>query len=171
MNLGWVSSFKLRKSAEFHFKNLVQFGTSFRCYGLPGKSGGSRMNVDAQWSHVHHQEPLARVCGFKLWKAAQFWFKIWFNLELGSGALGHVGHLRCPKCVFMRSDHISATLGRSAQLQIATNSRILLQKLGSMWNWVWAPWVTWEVWCLRNACQCSVITYPPLWTLGKSAQL
>jgi hypothetical protein len=42
------TSKKLRKSAEFRFKNLVQFGTSFRHYVSPGKSGGSRMHVYAQ---------------------------------------------------------------------------------------------------------------------------
>jgi hypothetical protein len=36
--------------------------------------------------------------------------KVWFNLELGSSAIGHVRNLRPLKCMFMLGDHISATV-------------------------------------------------------------
>jgi hypothetical protein len=91
-------------------------------------------------------------------KQHNFGSKIWFNLELGSGAMGHVGHLRHPKCMFMRSDHISTTLGRSAWLQIAKIRRISLQKFGSIWSWIQVLWITKEIQWLQNACSCLVIT-------------
>jgi hypothetical protein len=43
----WGSGFKLRKLAEFQFKNLVQFGGGFTCHEAAGKSNASKMHFDA----------------------------------------------------------------------------------------------------------------------------
>jgi hypothetical protein len=59
--LAEVWGLKLRKSAEFCFKNLVQFGARFRHYGSTGKSDDSEIHLQARWSHIHHREPLAGV--------------------------------------------------------------------------------------------------------------
>jgi hypothetical protein len=49
--LGEAIGFKLRKSAEFHFKYLVQFGTGFSCHEAPGKVDASGMYDRAGQSH------------------------------------------------------------------------------------------------------------------------
>jgi hypothetical protein len=104
----WECGFKLRKSAKFGFTNLVQFGTSFRRYRSPGKFSGSKMHAHAWWSHpsVSPWEECTPLNGENQWN---FGLKIWFNLELVSGTVGHVRNLRPLKCIFMLDDHISTT--------------------------------------------------------------
>jgi hypothetical protein len=70
--LAEVIGFKFRKSAEFHFKYLVQFEAGSGCHEAPGKSGGSKMHFHARRPHISPHEPLAEVSGFKLQKSPEF---------------------------------------------------------------------------------------------------
>jgi hypothetical protein len=97
--------------------------------------------------------------------------KIWFNLEPDSSAMGQLGNLMTPKSIFKLGDPICTTENENPWRECAKISRILLQKFGtklgtmghwgsvvplkcmlrkfgSIWNWVRAPWITGEIWCL-----------------------
>jgi hypothetical protein len=94
------------KIGRMLIQNFVQFWTRLRCYGSLEKSGASKMHVHARGWHLHHHESLTAVRGFKLRNSVEF---CRFNLELGSDAMGHLGSLMHPKCMFIPSDHISTT--------------------------------------------------------------
>jgi hypothetical protein len=61
----------LRKSPEFRFKNLVQFGAGFSCLEAPGKFDASQIH----FMLGDPQELSAEMSGFKFRKLAEFHLK------------------------------------------------------------------------------------------------
>jgi hypothetical protein len=58
---------------------------------------------------MHHWEPLSGVHSIKSQNQQYLMSKIWFNLELGLGTMGHLKDWMPLKCMYMPGDHISTT--------------------------------------------------------------
>jgi hypothetical protein len=67
--------------------------------------------------------------------------------------------------------HCCKAMAGGSSLKLWKSAEFCSKTFGSIWNKVQVPCVTWEIRGLQNACSCSVITYPLLWTLGRSARL